>query len=149
MRANRLRTAASGYFAGSMQATSPTSTELSDAWVDGEESARWRSTAGPVGQGSGSSVLEVEPGHRLPRHTDSAEELIVVVSGTASVTVGDETSEVGAGGVALVPECVPHEVVCAGDEALRFVAVYASADVTTTYEAEVQPDGGRERDPLP
>jgi oxalate decarboxylase/phosphoglucose isomerase-like protein (cupin superfamily) len=47
-----------------------------------------------------------------------------------------------------VPECVPHEVRCAGSETLRFVAVYAAADVTTTYENDVQPDGGRERDPL-
>jgi quercetin dioxygenase-like cupin family protein len=131
-----------------MQASSPTSSELSDAWIEGDESARWRSTAGPVGDGSGSSVLEVDPGCRLPRHTDSAEELVVVVSGKASVRVGGEQSEVTAGGVALVPECVPHEVRNAGDEVLRFVAVYASDDVTTTYEEDVQPDGGREREPL-
>jgi quercetin dioxygenase-like cupin family protein len=93
-------------------------------------------------------VLEVEPECRLPRHTDSAEETIVVVAGRASVTVGDETSEVGAGEVALVPECVPHEVRNAGDATLRFVAVYASDDVTTTYEAPVEPDGERERQPL-
>ena len=126
----------------------PPSADLSDAWVEGDASARWRSAAGPVGDGSGSSVLEVDPGRRLPRHTDSAEELVVVVSGTAALTVGDETSEVGPGGVALVPECVAHEVRNAGDDTLRFVAVYASTDVTTTYEDEVQPDGGRERDPL-
>jgi mannose-6-phosphate isomerase-like protein (cupin superfamily) len=131
-----------------MFASSPPTAELSDAWIEGDESARWRSTAGAVGEGCGSSILEVDPGCRLPRHTDSAEELVVVVSGTASVTVGDEDGEVAAGGVALVPERVPHEVRNAGGEVLRFVAVYASADVTTTYEVDVQPDGGRERDPL-
>jgi oxalate decarboxylase/phosphoglucose isomerase-like protein (cupin superfamily) len=55
---------------------------------------------------------------------------------------------VGAGGSALVPECVPHEVRNAGDGPLRFVALYASSDVTTTYEQPVQPDGERERPPL-
>jgi quercetin dioxygenase-like cupin family protein len=130
-----------------MFATSPADTELSDAWTEAD-GARWRSAPGHAGQASGSSLLEVDPGCRLGRHTDSAEETIVVTSGTAAVTVGDETVEVAAGGVALVPECTPHEVRNAGSETLRFVAVYASADVTTTYGDEVQPDGGRERDPL-
>ncbi len=131
-----------------MFATSAKTEELSESWIEGEEGARWRSTSGHTGQASGSSLLEVDAGCRLPRHTDSAEELVVVVAGTASVTVGDETSEVGAGGLALVPECVPHEVRNAGDEVLRFWAVYASNDVTTTYEREIQPAGSREQDPL-
>jgi hypothetical protein len=33
----------------------------------------------------------------------------------------------------------------AGDEMLRFAAVYASPHVVTRYEQEVQPDGSRER----
>jgi quercetin dioxygenase-like cupin family protein len=133
-------------------ATAPPSSELSDAWIEGDETARWRSASGhgpdDGAKESGSSVLEVDPGCRLPVHTDSAEETIVVVSGTASVTVGEQAAELPAGGVALVPECVPHEVRNAGSETLRFVAVYASTDVTTTYEHDVQPDGGRERDPI-
>ncbi len=92
--------------------------------------------------------FELEPGEHTGMHTDSAEETVVVVSGVASLTVGDETEEVRAGGVALVPECVPHEVRNACDETLRFAAVYASTEVTTTYEDDVQPDGGRERDPI-
>jgi quercetin dioxygenase-like cupin family protein len=129
-------------------ATSLATSDLSESWHEGDDTARWRSTAGHTGAASGSSLLEVDPGNRLPRHTDSAEELVVVVSGTASVTVAEETSEVPAGGVALVPECVPHEVRNAGDDVLRFVAVYAANDVTTTYEREVQPAGSREQDPL-
>jgi mannose-6-phosphate isomerase-like protein (cupin superfamily) len=68
-----------------------------------------------------------------------------VVSGTAEVEVGDDSATVPAGGVALVPQDVPHQVRNAGDEPLRFVAVYAANDVVTRYEAEVQPDGGSER----
>ena|SRR3712207_5654301 len=135
-----------------MFAASAKSEELSESWIEGEEGARWRSTSGhgpdEGARSSGSSLLEVDPGCRLPRHTDSAEEVVVVVDGTASVTVAEETAEVPAGGVALVPECVPHEVRNAGDGVLRFWAVYASNDVTTTYEREVQPAGSREQDPL-
>jgi mannose-6-phosphate isomerase-like protein (cupin superfamily) len=59
--------------------------------------------------------------------------------------VGDERAEVAVGGIAAVPEDVPHEVRNAGAGTLRFVAVYASPDVVTRYEDEVQPDGARER----
>ena len=135
-----------------MFAEAPPSSDLSDSWIEGDPSARWRTAAlhgpGTGAKASGSSVLEVDRGCRLPRHTDSAEEAIVVVSGTASVTVGEESGEVPAGGLALVPECVPHEVRNGGEGTLRFLAVYAGTDVTTTYEAEVQPDGGREREPV-
>jgi quercetin dioxygenase-like cupin family protein len=125
-----------------------TNADLSDSWIDGDDTARWRSAAGAVGEGSGSSLLEVPTGCRLPRHTDSAEETIVVVDGVASVTVGDEQGEVPAGGAALVPECVPHEVRNAGDGPLRFVALYADTDVVTTYEQAIQPSGERESAPL-
>lgn len=123
--------------------------DLSDAWVEGDDSARWRSTTGPTGGDCGSSLLEVEAGCRLPRHTDSVEETIVVVSGRALVTVGDEEAVVPEGGAALVPECVPHEVRNASpDEPLRFVALYAGTDVVTTYEQPIEPGGDRERRPL-
>jgi quercetin dioxygenase-like cupin family protein len=77
-----------------MFATGVESAELSESWIVGEQGACWRSTAGHTSGASGSSLLEVEPGRRLPRHSDSAEELVVVVAGTAAVTVADETSEV-------------------------------------------------------
>ena len=131
-----------------MKSASFVTAELSDSWIEGDDGARWRSAAGEVGEGSGTSLLEVPHGCRLPRHTDSAEETIVVVDGVASLTVGDAEGEVPAGGVALVPECVPHEVRNAGEGPLRFVALYADTDVVTTYEQAIQPSGERESAPL-
>ncbi len=123
--------------------------EFSDAWVEGDESARWRSAPGHSpstgAQASGSSVIEVPAGCRLPRHTDSGEETVVVTAGVAEVVVGEECRRVEAGELALVPEDVPHEVRNAGSSTLRFAAVYASPDVVTRYEQVVQPDGSRER----
>jgi quercetin dioxygenase-like cupin family protein len=133
-------------------ARSPSELDFEESWIDGEPSARWRTVTGhgpSVGaRASGSSLLEIDEGHRLPRHTDSAEETIVVTQGRAAVTVGDEQAEVGPGGAGLVPQDVPHEVRNAGSGTLRFVAVYASTDVVTTYEREVQPAGERERSPV-
>jgi hypothetical protein len=47
-----------------------------------------------------------------------------------------------------VPRDVPHEVRNESDEVVRFVGVYASADVVTTYVTAVQPDGEQRRRPL-
>jgi quercetin dioxygenase-like cupin family protein len=122
---------------------------LEEAWVEGDSTARWRSTAGHAGAASGSSLLEVPAGCRLPRHTDSAEESVVVLAGEAEIEVGGERTTLRAGDVALVPRDIPHEVRNAGDRELRFAAVYASGDVVTRYETEVQPDGGNERKSTP
>jgi quercetin dioxygenase-like cupin family protein len=123
--------------------------DFSDAYVDGDDTARWRSAPGHSpstgASSSGSSIIEVPAGCRLPRHTDSAEETIVIVAGTAEVEVGEEAVELTAGGLAVVPADVLHEVRNAGGEPLRFVAVYAAPDVVTRYEQVVQPDGARER----
>ena len=123
--------------------------DFADAWTEKDEAARWRSASGhgpsSGAQSSGSSVIEVERGRKLPMHTDSAEETIVVLAGTAEVEVGGETAKVAACGLALVPKNVMHEVRNAGDETLRFAAVYAEPDVVTTYVDPVQPDGSRER----
>ena len=122
--------------------------DLAEHWVDGRPELRWRSTLGTTpedgAKASSTSLLEVDSGCALPRHTDSAEEVVVVVSGTAEVEVDGETGRVPAGGVALVPKDVPHQVRSVGDGPLRFVAVYADVDVVTTYEDEVQPSGERE-----
>src|SRR3954447_6055195 len=124
-----------------MKSESFAAADLSDAWIDGDATARWRSAAGATGDGSGTSLLELAPGCRLPRHTDSAEETIVVVAGEAEVEVGSERERLRAGGAALVPRAVAHEARTAGDEPLRFVALYAANEVGTTYEQPVQPAG--------
>ncbi len=126
--------------------------ELSDAWVEGDDRSRWRTTAALTpadgARDSGSVLLEVEPTHRLEPHTDSAEETIVVLAGAAEVVVAGEAGEVAAGGLALIPADVVHEVRSTGDEPLRFLAFYASAEVVTRYERPVSPDGVDEKRPL-
>lgn len=137
---------------GEMFSQAPEAAEFSEAWIESDERGRWRSAPGhgpsTGSEGSGSSTLEVEPGCILPRHIDSADELIVIVSGAATVIAGQETSSASAGAIALVPAGLPHEVHNAGKDLLRFWAVYAAPDVTTTYDEPVQPDGERERSPL-
>jgi quercetin dioxygenase-like cupin family protein len=90
----------------------PSDLEFSEARIDGDASARWRSAPGHSpstgSRASGSSIIEVPAGCRLPRHTDSAEETIVILAGSAEVEVGGERAAVSAGGVAVVPQDMPR-----------------------------------------
>ena len=126
--------------------------DLKPSWIEGDADARWRSATGmSPANGSrhlGNSLLELDRGCRLPRHTDSAEEVVVVLRGRAEVKVGTEREVLDEGGAALVPEGVPHEVRNIGDGTLRFLAQYAGTDVTTTYEQPVQPAGDPQSRPL-
>ncbi len=119
--------------------------DFEDAWIEGDDSARWRSVNGHAGVASSLSLLEVAPGCRLPRHTDSAEENVIVVAGEAEVGVGGERHSLAAGDVALVPPDVSHEVFNAGEGPLRFVALYAAPENVSTFEAPVAPGGEQER----
>ena len=130
----------------SMPTTGFATEDLDDAWIEGDETARWSSGNGHHGAASAVALLEVAPGCRLPRHTDSAEENIVVLEGSAEAEVGGDRLALAAGDVALVPADVPHEVRNAGDAPLRFFALYSARRNVTTFEVPVAPDGKRERE---
>jgi quercetin dioxygenase-like cupin family protein len=100
--------------------------ELADAWIEGDETARWRS--GPA------KVIEVAAGNRLPRHTDSADERIIVISGEAEVDIDGLQQHVAPTQTSFVPKDTPHEVRNAGADTLYFAALYADEDVTTVFE---------------
>jgi len=83
--------------------------------------------------------FEVEPGHRLGTHTDSAEEILLLLGGTAEVSVGDEQGRVSAGEMALVPAMVPHSLRNVGDETLRVVGFFSSSTLMTTFDQPLVP----------
>jgi quercetin dioxygenase-like cupin family protein len=78
--------------------------------------------------------FEVEPGHRLGTHTDSAEEILLILQGEAEATVGDESGRVSAGEMAVVPAMVPHALRNVGDETLRVVGFFSSSTVMSTFD---------------
>lgn len=76
---------------------------------------------------SAAVYFEVAPGERLGRHADSAEEIILVLSGEAEAEVGEERGRLGPGGLALIPAMVPHDVHNVGAEPVRVVGFFAGA----------------------
>lgn len=87
--------------------------------------------------------FEIEPGYRLATHTDSAEEILLVLEGTAEVSLGDEQGRLSAGEMALVPAMEPHGLRNAGEETLRVVGFFSSNVVVSTFDQPMMPFGQR------
>ena len=92
------------------------------------------------GAASTATVLfELDPGAELPVHTDSAEELLIIVQGTAEARVGDEVGRIATHEVALVPPMAPHGLRNVGDEVLRVFGTFSSSTVVSTFERPFEP----------
>lgn len=87
--------------------------------------------------------FELEPGEHTGMHTDSAEEIVLILSGRAEATVGDERGELSAGGLGLVPALVLHDVRNIGEETLRVVGFFSSGIVVSVFEDPLLPAGKR------
>lgn len=121
--------------------------ELGEFWLEEVPTARGRGGFPLVGvpgtESTGMVYFEIEPGNELALHTDSPDEVIVVLSGTARATVGDEVGELAAGSVAFIPSMVPHGFKSIGDETLRCLGIFPDSDVVSSFEHPLQPWGTR------
>jgi quercetin dioxygenase-like cupin family protein len=121
--------------------------EIGDFWQEEDPNGRGKGgfplTGVPGTESTGLVYFEIEPGKKLPLHTDSPDELIVVLSGTALATVGDEVGELPTGSIGFIPSMVPHGFESVGDETLRCVGVFPDSNVVTTFEYALQPFGTR------
>jgi quercetin dioxygenase-like cupin family protein len=97
-----------------------------------------------AGAASSSVVyFELEPGEHTGMHTDSAEEIVLILSGTVEAIVGDERGELTEGGLGLVPALVPHDVRNIGDDTVRVVGFFTSNVVVSVFEDALMPIGKR------
>jgi mannose-6-phosphate isomerase-like protein (cupin superfamily) len=89
---------------------------------------RWNSRVSSVTTG----ITRIPPGAGIPLHTHNVEETVLVLSGTAIVTIGDAEMTAVAGDATWVPAAVPHCFVNDGSEILEIYWVYAGLNVTRT-----------------
>jgi len=130
-----------------MQALNLNDLDLIRAWSSKDPSADLHFNF-PVYSATGAMstsvvYMELEPGCHLGRHTDSAEEIVVVLEGTVRGTVGDETGELTAGGIVLIPAMVPHDLLNTGTTKARAVGIFSSSTVVSTFDHALQPIGRR------
>lgn len=87
--------------------------------------------------------FELDPGEHTGMHTDSAEEIVLILSGRAEAIVGDERGELSAGGLGLVPALVPHDVRNIGEETVRVIGFFSSGVVVSVFDDPLMPAGKR------
>ena len=121
--------------------------DLHEGWSDSDASRRMKFTF-PVFSGTGAAstsivYAEVEAGAHVGTHTDSAEETVLVLEGTAEAITGEQRTTLSAGQMALVPASVPHDVKNVGDGPMRFVGFFASSTLVSVFDDPIAPIGRR------
>ena len=71
-------------------------------------------------------IVKAKPGQGPPLHQHPYVEVAFTIEGTATITVGDETREVKAGAIVVIPANTPHRFVNSGDTLLRQLDIHAS-----------------------
>jgi quercetin dioxygenase-like cupin family protein len=121
--------------------------ELMEFWYEDDPTMRVKANF-PFYVGTGTKntavvYFELEPGYRLGTHTDSAEEILLILQGTAEVSLGDEQGRLSAGEMAVVPAMVPHGLRNVGEETVRVVGFFSSNVVVSTFDQPMMPLGQR------
>ncbi|WNS74977.1 cupin domain-containing protein [Bacillus sp. DTU_2020_1000418_1_SI_GHA_SEK_038] len=119
------------------------SLKLLEGWFESDPTTRQKA-AFPLYKSTGTKNLsvvyfEIEPGNSLGTHTDSAEEIILVLEGKAEATVNNEKGELTKGEMALIPIMVPHNVRNIGSETLKVIGFFSSPNVVSTFVEPLMP----------
>jgi quercetin dioxygenase-like cupin family protein len=121
--------------------------DLIDAWYEADPAMKIR-VIFPYFEATGNEhsavvYFEIEPGRYLGTHTDSAEEIVLILQGTVEASLGDEVGTLRAGQSVLIPAMAPHGVRNIGSETARCVGFFAAASVTSTFDQPMMPHGTR------
>jgi quercetin dioxygenase-like cupin family protein len=71
-------------------------------------------------------IVKARPGQGPPLHTHPYVEVAFTLEGCASITVGNETHEVKAGGIVVIPANTPHGFVNSRKTILSQIDIHAS-----------------------
>jgi quercetin dioxygenase-like cupin family protein len=118
---------------------------LAEGWCDTNPEMRSQ-TAFPffAGMGTKSSAavyIVLDSGKAIGRHTDSAEETVLVLEGVVEVMINGERAQLGVGEMAVVPAMEPHNLRNIGTGTARLVGFFGSANNRATFEEVYQPEG--------
>lgn len=84
---------------------------------------------------SAAVYFELQPGDHLGRHTDSAEESLLILAGEVEVSVGEEKGKLAKGEIAVVPMMVPHDLRNIGKETAKVLGFFGGANnIVATFD---------------
>jgi quercetin dioxygenase-like cupin family protein len=121
--------------------------DLFEGWYENDPHMRVKAFP-PFSRATGNAssavmYFEIEPGHYLDTHTDSAEEIVLIFSGTVEASLGDEHGTLTAGEAVLIPAMIPHGIRNVGTETARCVGFFSSATLVSTFDQIMMPFGVR------
>jgi quercetin dioxygenase-like cupin family protein len=118
---------------------------LREAWYERDLAMRIRVDfpfyAATGNESSSAVYFEIEPGHYLGTHTDSAEEILLILAGTVEASLAGETGPLSAGQAALIPAMAPHGLRNTGNETAKCVGFFSAAEVVSTFDQPMMPVG--------
>jgi quercetin dioxygenase-like cupin family protein len=121
--------------------------ELNEFWGENHPTMHNRSTfplLGAMGTENSATVyFELEPGDSLGRHTDSTEEILLILDGTVEVSVGEEKGQLSQGEIALVPTMVPHDLRNVGERTAKVLGFFGSPNIVATFDVTFVPANTR------
>jgi quercetin dioxygenase-like cupin family protein len=117
--------------------------ELMEVWYETDPTMRLNVNF-PLFLGTGTKntavvYFEIEPGYSLGTHTDSAEEILLILEGQVDVSLGEEEGRLSAGQLAVVPAMVPHGMRNVGEERVRVAGFFSSNVIVSTFDKPMMP----------
>lgn len=126
-----------------MQTIDTRTADLMEGYFDTDDSVHFRGSFvlhGDHGADDSAAVyIELEPGAALGEHTDSPEEILIVMEGEVEFLIGNERQRGVAGTVAVVPPMVPHNFRNVGNQTARVIGFFPSPTVVSTFVEPIQP----------
>lgn len=120
--------------------------QLTERWAESNRQLRWKEGSPfPAGALQELSVVHftLEPGKMLPTHFDSREELLVLLSGEAEISVGNHRIRLEAVSLTRVPAKVMHSLINVGTETVQALGIFADDHSIATFEEVLHPFGAR------
>ena len=113
--------------------------DLTEFIAKGNPGQRCKSTFPLLGahgtKDSATVYFEIDPGEELGTHTDSAEEILLILEGSAEASVGEEKAEASQGALIVVPKMAPHNIRNTGDTPVKVLGFFGGANnIVATFE---------------
>jgi len=117
--------------------------DLVEAWSKANPTERVRFTFainGETGQQQCSvAYAELDAGGAIPRHSDSATEVILVAEGTVEIESDGQVGTYGPGTLLAIPPHAKHRTENSGDSTARLVLYFDSASNVVTFDDPLMP----------
>jgi quercetin dioxygenase-like cupin family protein len=117
--------------------------ELLEVWSKADPAERVRFTF-PISRDTGATgasvaYAELPSGGAIPRHHDTANEVVLVMEGMVEFEVDGSTSTVSEGQLVQIPSSASHRVANAANETARLLFYFDKAADVVTFEHPLMP----------